>query len=789
MNPKVVLAKMTREEKVSLVQGASFFGTQEIKRLQIPAIRFLDGGTGINFEQLFGDFCALPELQVIRADLKESMALANVAEHFYEKDYAFTEEELQIKEAIEKLLFERTKAEYAPACFPTGMLLGATFDPALVYETGIALGEEARFFGIDVLLGTPNINIHRDPLNGRLFESFSEDPCVIKTLAPMMVKGVQKKGVLANVKHFAANNQETNRLGINEIISERALEEIYLPGFQACVKEGNVKTLMSAYNAINGVACTENKELLIDKLRDEWGFEGCVISDWGAVYHPVRALQGGTNLAMPGPMDATPIHNALQTGELKEDELDRNVLAILGMVKEVLEGRKESATDAESLYKLTERCAYETALGGCVLLKNKDFPLTKENTSKLYLTGSASEKLLDCGRGSAGITTSRTTSLKETLHVNIPGLLTETISSVSKEFVPEDNSHIIVVAAVNGMEGNDRKNLYLGETDRELLEWLVAYKKEISFSLTLVLNVCGPVDLRAYEKAIDNLWLCFLPGMQGARALGDLMCAKANPSGKLPVTFPRKYTDTPTCISFPGDGTEICYGEGIFVGYRYYEKKEIEPAYPFGFGLSYTTFAMSFVKTDEEKNAAYVPYNYGKISVRIQNTGSYAGAEVVQLYISDPFATLTKPVKELKKFKKVYLEPGEEQIIDFIFSEEDFASYDPNLHAFTVEEGLYDLILAQSSRDVADSLRIYLDCRSPYSYGANSSVKEFYENPELKELLLDFLSEHAVDRQLTDGCYQYTSQKKLKEVLTSDVIPTRETEMFYKRIDEVIKKW
>lgn len=787
MNPKEILAKMTREEKISLVQGASFFGTMEIERLGIERIQFLDGGTGINFEQLFGDFCALPQLCEIDENLRDSSALVHVIEHFYDEEYEFTAKERLVKETIVTILRERTGAEYAPACFPTGMLLGATFDPELVHQIGIALGEEARFFGIDVLLGTPNINIHRDPLNGRLFESFSEDPCVVKTLAPMMVKGVQKKGVLANVKHFAANNQETNRLGINEIISERALEEIYLPGFKACVEEGRVKTLMSAYNAINGVPCTENKTLLVDKLRGDWGFDGCVISDWGAVYHPIRALLGGTDLAMPGPLPAQPIREALECGELLEEELDKNVLAVLGMVKEAIKGRETIPMNAAELFKLTEKVTYETALSGIVLLKNKDFPLKVNANETIFLMGSARERLLDCGSGSAGIDTSRTSSLKETLLKNIPGLLIEIKSSDACGAVCKENAHIMVVAAINGMEGNDRKSLALEKEDAELLKTLAEYKRENPFKLTLVLNVCGPVDLRAYEEAIDNLWLCFLPGMNGAKALGDLMCAKANPSGKLPVTFPRKYEDTPTCISFPGDGSEICYGEGIFVGYRYYDKKEIEPAYPFGFGLSYTSFAISFEgKPEEEK---ILSYRHEEIPVRIKNTGNCAGAEVVQLYVSDPFSTLTKPVKELKQFQKVYLQPGEEKVITFRLEKDDFASFDPNLHMFTVEEGLYDLVLAHSSRHEDDRLRIYIDGPSPYSYGENTSVKEFYENPELKKLLLDFLAQQGVDRQLTDGNYQYTSQKTLKEILTNDIIPEKETTTFYKRIDGAVKKW
>lgn len=815
-NPKEILSQMTSEEKISLVQGASFFGTREIPRLNIPRIQFLDGGTGINFEQLFGDFCTMPVLQKIDEKLQDSSVLSHVIEHFYKEDNVLTQEEIRVKEIIEDILIERLGEEYAPSCFPTGMLLGATFDPDICYEIGQALGEEARFFGIDVLLGTPNINIHRDPLNGRLFESFSEDPCLVKTLAPALVKGVQEKGVLANVKHFAANNQETNRLGINEIISQRALEEIYLPGFRACVQEGKVKTLMSAYNAINGVPCTENKELLRKKLREEWGFDGCVISDWGAVYHPVRTLLGGTNLAMPGPLDATPLCEAYKSGDLKDEDLDRNVLSILTMIKEVLKGRGQSTLTGKQLYGLTEDVAYRAALSGCVLLKNSDFPLKNGDNLSIYIMGSGREKLLDCGRGSAGITTNRSSSLKDTLRINLTGCKIHTTEIATENMLADTffpsadaDKHVIVIATVNGMEGNDRTSLALDQEDACLLEWLKDYKKKNDFRLTLVLNVCGPIDLRAYEDAIDNLWICFLPGMQGGKALADLMCAKANPSGKLPLTFPQKYEDTPTFLNFPGDGKEICYGEGIFVGYRYYDKKQIQPAYPFGFGLSYTKFEISYAY---EKNSNILSCNPDKtvslaglagdmicfdlvkdkefsVPIKIKNIGSMAGAEVIQLYLSDPFSTLTKPVKELKKLKKVFLEAGEEKEIILTLSKEDFASYDPNLREFTVEEGIYDLILAHSSKDTDEVLRIYLNCKSVYSYGPDTSIKEFYENPELKERLFSFLKENNIDSRLTDSNYQYTPQKSIKEVLCTIEAMDDACNKFYKNIDEAVKKW
>lgn len=804
--PEIILAQMTTEEKISLVQGETFFGTRPIERLGIPRLQFLDGGTGINFEQLFGDIYSRPDMKAVAADVQDSSALAHVITYYYEPE-KLAQEEKEIREHIRRRLLELTGETYSPACFPTGMLLGATFDPAICYETGEALGEEARLFDIDILLGTPNINIQRDPLNGRLFESFSEDPQVVRILAPELVKGVQSKGVLANVKHFAANNQETNRLGINEIISERALEEIYYPGFRACVEEGGVQTLMSAYNAINGIPCTESQHLLRTKLREEWGFEGCVISDWGAVCHPVAALLGGTDLAMPGPLEAHEIEKGIAEGTITEEELDRNVLAILRMAERALEGRRRKKESCAKIKKKTDRVAYRAALSGCVLLKNKDFPLQDRKDYGILLAGTGREKILACGSGSAGITTDRESYLHETLRGHLVNVSVEISEDTElKEHLAAISAggrtpHVICVASLNGMEGNDRKDLLLQTYDRNLLHTVTEYKKQSECVLTLVLNVCGPVDLSEFEDAVDNLWLCFLPGMEGARALGDLMCGHANPSGKLPLTFPRKYEDTPTCLNFPGDGKEVYYGEGIYVGYRYYDKKQIMPAYPFGFGLSYTSFHVEILLPEHVKKA--VPGEEGegmltftperekelRLSVRIRNTGNRAGAEVVQLYISDPVSTLSKPLKELKKFRKIYLETGEEQEFAFVLTKEDFASYDPNLHAFTAEEGVYELLIATSSTDIRDVARIYLETDSPYSYGPDTSVKEFYENPELKELLLAFWAEQGWEMQILESNYQYTSQRTLHSVLPKGEEESEAVKRFYSVIDERIKKW
>ncbi|MDE6760466.1 MAG: glycoside hydrolase family 3 C-terminal domain-containing protein [Lachnospiraceae bacterium] len=784
-----IVEKMTLEEKAALVNGATFFGMAQIERLGIPRLQLLDGGTGMNFEQLFGDFYSQLEKDTNSTNgMMGSTTLTKVIENYYTPD-KLQGEEKEVYQWIKTNLEERVGSDYAPGCFPSGMLLGATFNKKIVHAIGQALGAEARLFGVDILLGSPNVNIHRDPLNGRLFEGYSEDPCLVSQLAPELVKGVQEYNVAANVKHFAANNQETNRVGINETISERALHEIYLPGFKACVKEGQVQTVMSAYNGINGTPCTENYWLLTKELRENWGFEGSVISDWGAVYHPVEAIQAGNDLAMPGPISAEPIIEAVGEGKLSEEVLNQAVERllrtiqycrqdVLGQKQEVRigectvpltkasDGKQVFLTDA--LLEATRKAAYEAAVEGIVLLKNEKraFPLKKDE--KILLLGSGSERLLECGTGSAGIHTNRTSDLVEELRTVLGSDSVIVHSDCS--FISDDENyldkngvgHIIYIAKVGGMEGNDRKDLELEKEDLEQLLQLKCLKKQYSFRLTLVLNVCGPIDFSEVSDALDAVFVCFLPGMEGGHALADLMTGKRNPSGKLPLTFPKHYEDTPTFLNFPGEGYEVNYGEGIYVGYRYYDKKKVLPAYPFGFGLSYTTFELKDFQIEEECFTDNLHFSIG-----LKNKGALAGSEVIQIYISDVCSTLPKPVKELKAFEKIFLEPGEEKKIGFKLTKEQFASYDSDFHCWIAEEGYYDIIAAVSS-DLKTGYavkRVYLQNHTPYSYGMDSTIKVLYEHDQLKEHLYQLWKEKNWDWQIIESNYQYTPNRKLLDVL------------------------
>ena len=542
---KTILEQMTIEEKADMVCGASNFCTADASRYGVPAIRMLDGGTGINYEQLIADlilswrtnprdeeeawlmkdFSATEERNVIfdyfRPDKlteKETKVWKKVREYLKEQFIKNTTNN-DTTLAFVEMAGDAAADIMSPACFPCGMMLGATFNPDVVNQTGHALGREARAYGVSMLLGTPNINIHRDPLGGRLFEGFSEDPCLVAKLAPEYVKGVQAEGVAANIKHFAANNQEKNRQGINETISERALQEIYFPGFRACVEQAQPATVMAAYNKINGTACTANEWLLDGILRKYWGFEGMVVSDWGAVYDPIAALKAGNDLNMPGiTADPEKVVQAVEAGELTEEELDRNVARVLELMDTY--GSPECYDmSAQYIMDMSKQAAYKAACEGIVLLKNGNgiFPIRskgkagndsvfetvsdEEVMSGVVLCGSGAIRLYDCGTGSAGITTDKDSSIYEGLIQN--GV--EVSIGIPAAGKRAGISTYICVARIPGMEGNDRKNMKLFAEDAQILNQMLDLKRENPLvKLGLILNVSGPVNLALWGHEIGR---------------------------------------------------------------------------------------------------------------------------------------------------------------------------------------------------------------------------------------------------------------------------------------------
>ena len=820
---KTILEQMTIEEKADMVCGASNFCTADASRYGVPAIRMLDGGTGINYEQLIADlilswrtnprdeeeawlmrdFSATEERNVIfdyfRPDKlteKETKVWKKVREYLKEQFIKNTTNN-DTTLAFVEMAGDAAADIMSPACFPCGMMLGATFNPDVVNQTGHALGREARAYGVSMLLGTPNINIHRDPLGGRLFEGFSEDPCLVAKLAPEYVKGVQAEGVAANIKHFAANNQEKNRQGINETISERALQEIYFPGFRACVEQAQPATVMAAYNKINGTACTANEWLLDGILRKYWGFEGMVVSDWGAVYDPIAALKAGNDLNMPGiTADPEKVVQAVEAGELTEEELDRNVARVLELMDTY--GSPECYDmSAQYIMDMSKQAAYKAACEGIVLLKNENgiFPIRskgkagndsvfetvsdEEVMSGVVLCGSGAIRLYDCGTGSAGITTDKTSSIYEGLIQN--GV--EVSIGIPAAGKRAGISTYICVARIPGMEGNDRKNMKLAPEDTRILNQMLDLKRENPMvKLGLILNVSGPVDLALWEHELDGIFCIFLPGMEGGHAMADILTGRVNPSGKLPLTFPKKHKDTPTYLNFPGDGYQVNYGEGIYVGYRYYDKKMVEPLYPFGHGLSYSHFEISNERAIADAVPVELVYPDGKvdnkkmpvltdslrIAVDVINQGPEEfseGMEVVQLYISDPYATISKPVKELKAFKKIRLAYGEREKVTFTLTKEDFASFDSDLHQWVTEEGVYNILIGNSSRNIVCSMPIYLDAKTAYSYSLQTPIKVLYENSVTKAHMNHLWLRLGLDPADIDNKYEYEPHTRLLDLV------------------------
>ena len=740
------------QEKVDLLTGGSAFSSLEMSRYGIPSILYMDGATGVNMLQYI---CELISSAAVKNGKKaeETSVSTNESGSSLMEIIGYATGSMEIPEDMpesmkaglykirETLAAIRPDGE-EPGCFPPGILLGATWEPETVYRMAEAVAREAESYGIDVLLGTPNTNIQRDPKNGRVFESFSEDPYLSSRMAPAMVRGVQDQGMAADVKHFAANNQETLRQGIDEHISQRALREIYLPGFEAAVKEGGVCTVMSAYNSINGTPCAHNHWLLTEVLKEEWGFEGQVVSDWGAVYDQVKALNAGNDLDMPGPRGKQKIHEALEKGELSVERVDDAVARMMRLILKTpkFNGRKHVKIDNE----FSRNAAYQAAAEGITLLKNNGIlPLAKGEPVALF--GKLSERFMESGSGSAQVDTSKFTSL-----------LTE-VSRYSDYVLygrtDKDTKTVIITAGARGQEGSDRPAMDFEEEERKMLVESIATAKEEGKKVIVLLNVAGPVELAGLIEDIDALVMLYFPGMEGARAAADILFGAVSPSGKLPLTFPRTYRDTPTAFNFPGEFGQVNYGEGIFVGYRYYDYKGIEPLFPFGFGMSYSAFRFSNAKASRE----VYHYDSGEtltVSIDVTNVGDREAKETVQLYVRDKKATLLKPEKELKGFAKVSLMPGETKTVVMTLGERSFASYDTQLGQWTVEPGAYELMLGNSSRDISAVLSITVEGPNPYGCSVRSTLKEIAGNEKAVEVLQQELGEEfSLDRLKSNVTY------------------------------------
>ena len=658
-----LIGELTLEEKVALTTGASAWTSVEVERLGIPAITVTDGPHGV---------------RLVRPDAG----------------------------------FDFSKALPA-TCFPTAAALGSSWDLGLLERVGQALGIESRSLGVAVLLG-PGANIKRHPLCGRNFEYFSEDPVLSGELAASFIRGVQSEGVGTSLKHFAANNQETDRMRVSAQIDERALREIYLHSFERAVKGGKPYTVMCSYNRINGTYAAEDHWLLTEVLRDEWGFDGLVVSDWGAARNRVKSLAAGLDWAMPSaPATNGDVLAAVQDGSLSEEVLDTAVRRILQMVQRTWAAANDRPeVDGGAHHAL----AREAASAGTVLLKNEDevLPLSAEALAGAVVIGEFARTPRYQGAGSSIVKPTRLDAaldaLREAAGTELP--FAQGFSVEGPRGSEGDDDALLAEAvelargagtvllflglpAIDESESYDRPRLSLPENQLRLLEAVTAANANV----VVVLSNGSAVSMpwAGLPRAIVEAWL---GGQAGGAAIADVLTGAAEPGGRLTETIPLRLEDTPAFGNFPGEAHEVRYAEGILVGYRWYDARHMEVAFPFGHGLGYTSFSYSELSTEVRGSGAEVEVD---VAVTVTNTGSRAGSEVVQVYVADPVATVQRPERELRAFAKVHLEPGASQELSFTLSGRDLAYWHPILHRWAVEGGVFEIWVGSSSRDLRAS--------------------------------------------------------------------------------------
>jgi beta-glucosidase len=627
---------------------------------------------------------------------------------------------------------DSSKSYYATA-WPVGTLLASSWDTALVKKVGAGFGNEIKEYWVDVILA-PGMNIQRNPLNGRNFEYFSEDPYVSGVMAAAMVNGIQSNGVGTSIKHFAANNQESNRNAVSAVISARALREIYLRGFEIAVKRAQPFTVMSSYNKINGTYTSESNDLLTKILREEWGFKGMVMTDWFGGKDPVAQMKAGNDLLEPGtPRQQQAIIDAVKNGTLDVKVLDQNVERVLTYILKTPSFKKYQYSNLPDL-KAHATLSRNAAAEGMVLLKNDNAALPLKKSQKVALFGVGSYKPVIGGTGSGAVVVAYTVALEQGIsqmgYVPDTALKTIYIAQIkadlkthpeknmvlgSPHLVPEpelketditsaagrDDIGIFIIRR-NAGEGADRKvdDFNLSVTEKAQLKEVADAFHVKGKKLIVVLNIGGAIEMAGWSSDADAILLAWQPGLEAGNSIVDVLSGVVNPSGKLAQTFPVKYEDVPSAKSFPGTPAEhpmeSIYSEGIYVGYRYYNTFGVKTAYPFGYGLSYTKFAYSNLKL-----STLVFSKKLTATVTITNTGKVAGKEVVQLYLSAPHTTLDKPSEELKGFAKTgLLKPGQSQTLTFTLDPRALASFNTSKSAWIADAGKYVVKIGASSEDI-----------------------------------------------------------------------------------------
>lgn len=667
MNIEKMISELTLEEKASLLSGEDFWHTKAVERLGIPAVMVSDGPHGLRKQDAEGDH-------------------------------------LGINDSIKAV------------CFPTASASAASFDRDLLYQIGEAVGDACQHEDLSVVLG-PAMNIKRSPLCGRNFEYFSEDPYLTGELAAAQVKGVQSRNVGTSIKHFAANSQEHRRMSSDSVADERTLREIYFSAFEKVVKEARPWTVMCSYNKINGEYASQNRWLLTEVLRDEWGFDGYVMSDWGAVSDRVKGVAAGLDLEMPGSAGANDrrIVEAVRAGVLDEREVDQSVRRVLTILdRYVSNRRKETVWDKEAQHALAGSLAAECM----VLLKNEEEILPFAAQEKIAVIGKFALSPRFQGGGSSHINCFKVESLMDALEGNAhityaQGYETDTQETdealilKAVETAKAADKAVIVAGLPDQFEseGYDRTHMRMPDCQNELIRRVA----EANPNTVVVLYNGSPVEMPWISK-VKGVVEAYLGGQAVGAATKAVLWGEVNPCGRLPESFPVQLEDNPSYLSYGGEGNTAVYTEGVFVGYRYYDKKKMRVLFPFGYGLSYTTFALSDLMLDRQEVREGEPL---RVSVKVTNTGKRAGKEVVQLYVRAPKGEVIRPVRELKGFEKVALEPGETKTVAFELDSRAFAYWHTALKGWFVQSSVYAIEIGTSSRDIALAAQVQMTGARP----------------------------------------------------------------------------
>lgn len=720
MNIKNLLKQLTAEEKASLCSGKDFWHTKNLEGFPIDSVMMCDGPNGV------------------RKQTGESDHLG---------------------------LHESIKA----VCFPTASAIASSFDVEVARELGETLGKECQAEGVGMLLG-PGVNIKRSPLCGRNFEYYSEDPYQSSQMAAAFIEGIQSEGVGACIKHYAANNQESHRQTGNSVVDERTLHEIYLACFEEAVKKAKPWGVMCSYNQINGVFAAENKLLLTDILRKKWEYDGMVVTDWGAVKNRVKGIEAGLDLEMPGgpgslANDAR-IVEAIKQGKLSEEELDKAAGNVLRFIEKVNEGKKENvAFDYEADYQTARRIAGECA----VLLKNDRKILPLSEGKKIAFIGSFAEHPRIQGSGSSYINSMKVPSIQELVQNNpdimfaegfaadtensaccswagaVDHAATEFDSRLCREAVSlaRECDVAVIFAGLHGKmeaEGADRTHMDLPEEQNHL----IAEVCRVQPDTVVVLSNGAPVTM-PWVQEVPAILEMYLAGDGASEATLDLLFGRVNPSGKLAESFPLRLEDTSSYLNFPGENGVVHYNEDIFVGYRYYDRKKMPVLFPFGHGLSYTTFSYSNLRIakgrirDNEST---------EVTVTVTNTGCCPGKEAVQLYTGAKKSTVRRPVRELKGFRKIMLLPGESKDVTFTLDKRSFAYYETAIHDWFVEGGSYEIAVGTSSRELPLQGEIEVESTQvlPLNVTLNTSIGELIRHPATAPVMQKLIQQ-SMERQ------------------------------------------